>query len=610
MKQSMHQAPRRHLLFPAIVLAAVLGMEALIWNRTGGAEFATGLQLAFWGIAVALAVSLSILAGLFVRKNTEQQTSRQLMDNNLAEHESLQHRLDGMVQLNQLLINSQSENELVEKALEIITRVVGCSGGSFIPYDDWGQPLQTYVYASQSNPGLQAWLHHLAAPGIRQRCEVCNRLHSEVTSGCPLLESPFTDVARIYCLPLMRNAHPVGVVNLYLPADREIEPDLHAYLVMLLDEMALALEMTRLRNQELVTFRQLQLANSQQEDLSTIVGNLIDGLREVLDFKNSRAVFRPAEPRFAGFELSAGSDPWLESIEANGILNQMANMGCAVLGSVQMHAREDGTAMIVLPFCLPEGTVIGAVLMTGARLASLQPRQTALIETVTTQVAMLVENERRRLETEYRTVIQERVRLAREIHDSLAQTLAYLKLTSAQMQTQLAQGDLARLAQNLQHSHEALSDAYLETRQVIDNLRFAPQQDMVSWLSQISRNFEASSGLKVVTALPAMLPQVNSEIQAQLVRIIQEALSNIRKHAQATTVWINVREWNGELVFDLSDDGVGFSAEDVPELSRHGLRGMRERAELIGAEFQITSHSGNGTTIHIEVPIHIQETPA
>jgi two-component system nitrate/nitrite sensor histidine kinase NarX len=133
---------------------------------------------------------------------------------------------------------------------------------------------------------------------------------------------------------------------------------------------------------------------------------------------------------------------------------------------------------------------------------------------------------------------------------------------------------------------------------------------MVSWLSQISRSFETSSGLKVVTALPAMLPQVNSEIQAQLVRIIQEALSNIRKHARATTVWINVREWNDELVFDLSDDGVGFSAEDVPELSRHGLRGMRERAELIGAEFQITSHSGSGTTIHIEVPIHIQETPA
>ncbi len=247
--------------------------------------------------------------------------------------------------------------------------------------------------------------------------------------------------------------------------------------------------------------------------------------------------------------------------------------------------------------------------MTGGHSSDLQPRQKALIDTVTTQIALLVENERRRVETEYRTVMQERVRLAREIHDSLAQTLAYLKLTSAQMQTQLTQGDLVRLAQNLQNSHDALSEAYLETRQAIDNLRFAPQQDMVSWLGQIIHNFEQTSGLKAVTSVPAVLPQVSPEVQAQLVRIIQETLSNIRKHAQATKVWINVREWNQELLFDLGDDGVGFSAEDVPDLSRHGLRGMRERAELIGAEFQITSQPGRGTTIHIEVPINPQETP-
>jgi two-component system nitrate/nitrite sensor histidine kinase NarX len=248
--------------------------------------------------------------------------------------------------------------------------------------------------------------------------------------------------------------------------------------------------------------------------------------------------------------------------------------------------------------------------MTGGRMSVLQPRQTALVETVTTQAALLVENERRRLETEYRTVMQERVRLAREIHDSLAQTLAYLKLTSAQMQTQLAQGDLGRLAQNLQHSHDALSEAYLETRQAIDNLRFAPLQGMASWLGQIIHDFEKSSGLKVFASIPRTLPQISPEVQAQLVRIVQESLSNIRKHAQATTMWINVREWNQELLLDLTDDGIGFTADDVPDLSRHGLRGMRERAELIGADFQITSQPGAGTTIHIEVPIIIQETPA
>jgi len=116
--------------------------------------------------------------------------------------------------------------------------------------------------------------------------------------------------------------------------------------------------------------------------------------------------------------------------------------------------------------------------------------------------------------------------------------------------------------------------------------------------------------LKVNLSIPDRLPQINPEIQAQLVRILQEAFSNIRKHARASKVWVNVREWNHHLLLDLGDDGIGFSAEDVPELSRHGLRGMRERAELIGAEFQITSQVDLGTTIHIEVPVHIQETTA
>ena len=588
------------------ILLAVLGMEAFAWQMIDGEQISLAGNLIYWGLAILLAFTLAILSGDRVR-----QYLTPIVENpSDAQRESLQRRLDGMVRLNQLLIDAQDEKELVEKALEIIAGVVGSTGASFIPYDEWGQPLKTYVYGPQESSGLQLWTTQLTTPAIRERCLRCTELHSETGGNCPLLAAPFTDLVRIYCLPLTRNGNPLGVVNLYLPSNQEIEPEVHEYLVMLLTEMTLAIEMTRLRNQELVTLRQLQLANGQQEDLTTIVGNLIDGLRDVLDFRYSKAIFRAAEPRFSGFEIVSNADPWLETAEAAGLLNQTANQGCASALEIQIQPREDGSAMLVLPFCLPEGTVIGAVLMTGGRMAVLQPRQTALIDTVTTQAALLVENERRRLETEYRTVMQERARLAREIHDSLAQTLAYLKLTSAQMQTQLAQGDLVRLAQNLQHSHEALSEAYLETRQAIDNLRFAPQQDMVSWLGQIIRNFELASGLKVVASIPAALPQVSPEVQAQLVRILQESLSNIRKHAQAATVWINVREWNQELMIDLGDDGVGFSAEDVPDLSRHGLRGMRERAELIGADFQITSQPGRGTTIHIEVPIFTQETPA
>ena len=605
MKRPLLRTVGRQYIFAGGILLAVLALEGFAWWIIGGLRFTPFANLVYWALALLLATGLAFLS----EKLFQQQKTQKLATPLRAEHESLQKRLDGMVRLNQLLIDAQDEQEMVEKALEIISSVVSSTAASFIPYDEWGQPLKTYVYGPQVSSESQLWATQLTSPAVRDRCRNCNEYHSETGGNCPLLAAPFTDPVRIYCLPLSRNDHTYGIVNLYLPANTEIEPELHDFLVMLLTEMSLAVEMIRLRNQELVTLRQLQSVNGQQEDLTTIIGNLIDGLRDVLDFRNSKALFRAAEPRGTSFEISSNTDPWLDAPEAAAILTRTANQGYSTSPEIHLQPGNDGSTIIVLPFCLPEGTVIGALIMTGGHSSDLQPRQKALIDTVTTQIALLVENERRRVETEYRTVMQERVRLAREIHDSLAQTLAYLKLTSAQMQTQLTQGDLVRLAQNLQNSHDALSEAYLETRQAIDNLRFAPQQDMVSWLGQIIHNFEQTSGLKAVTSVPAVLPQVSPEVQAQLVRIIQETLSNIRKHAQATKVWINVREWNQELLFDLGDDGVGFSAEDVPDLSRHGLRGMRERAELIGAEFQITSQPGRGTTIHIEVPINPQETP-
>lgn len=595
---------------PGGIFLGAVGVAVLTWGLTGGFDTAPGLSLAFGVLTLMFGASLALLARNYQRQRNPALIAMQDQAADQLERDSLQHRLDGMIRLNGLLIDAQSEDELIENALEIIGSVVGATGASFVPYDEWGQPLRSYVYSTHPDSLLAPWKNHLISSEVRQACQNCTTLRGDAENGCPLIKGPFTDIVKITCLPLRRNNRIIGVVNLYLRKDQEISAEINDYLLVMLNEMALALEITRLRNQELTSLRQLQLANSQTEELSTTLKKLIHGLCDVLDFKHTRTFIKPAEPVFCGIDFISGDDPWLTSAEADGMINRTIGGGTASNPEAQIVKRGDGTGIMLLPIALPEGTIIGAVLMTGTLISPMKPRQAALIDTVTTQAALLVENERRRLDTEYRAVVQERIRLAREIHDSLAQTLAYLKLTSAQMQSQLAQGDLDRLAQTLQHSHAALSEAYLETRQAIDNLRLAPEPDVLSWLSQTVQNFEQTSGLKVDLSLPDRLPQINPEIQAQLVRIIQEAFSNIRKHAHAANVWLNVREWKGQLVLDLSDDGIGFAAEDVPDFSQHGLRGMRERVELIGAEFQITSHAGQGTTIHIEVPFQIQETTA
>jgi two-component system NarL family sensor kinase len=88
---------------------------------------------------------------------------------------------------------------------------------------------------------------------------------------------------------------------------------------------------------------------------------------------------------------------------------------------------------------------------------------------------------------------------------------------------------------------------------------------------------------------------------------VQEALTNVRKHSQACSVTISAIEQEGEAIFEVSDNGGGFSQDDAQPTSQYGLRSMRERAEAIDADFQIVSAPGTGTTIRLRIPINGNE---
>jgi two-component system nitrate/nitrite sensor histidine kinase NarX len=201
-------------------------------------------------------------------------------------------------------------------------------------------------------------------------------------------------------------------------------------------------------------------------------------------------------------------------------------------------------------------------------------------------------------------MILERTRLAREIHDGLAQTLGFMKLQAAQVRNALAREDYARVKELLDAYYATLSDAYQEARLAIDGLRISTSNAALSnWLPVIAGEFQEISGLCIRVNPVDLHSELPPEVHAQLIRIVQEALSNIRKHAKANQVTINCQELENELVMEIHDDGCGFSPEDVTSPSRHGLQGMRERAELIGAEFQIISQPQQGTTVRVRLPM-------
>lgn len=220
------------------------------------------------------------------------------------------------------------------------------------------------------------------------------------------------------------------------------------------------------------------------------------------------------------------------------------------------------------------------------------------------RLSLLVEKNEKLLEQlEYKAIVDERARLARELHDGLAQTLAFLKIEASRMQNYISKGDVDTAAHMLEACCQTLEGAYLDTRQAIDNLNRTPDMTLKDWLFGTANDFKEVTGIQVNVVLQGVAQSHSPQVKVQLTRIVQEALNNVRKHAEACAVTISAVQTEKNLTIKVSDTGRGFYPDDIPQLSHYGLRTMRERAELIGADFQITSEEGEGTTVSLRIPV-------
>jgi signal transduction histidine kinase len=205
-------------------------------------------------------------------------------------------------------------------------------------------------------------------------------------------------------------------------------------------------------------------------------------------------------------------------------------------------------------------------------------------------------------------ILEERYRIAREMHDGLAQVLGYLNVQMQTLEllvdtgdTQRVQAELANAKASIRAAHADVRDSILSLRTTLsDNLplSLAIQEYVLEFGVQtgLDAHFESNG-----EASPPVTPLANVEI----VRIVQEALTNVRKHAQANTVHVRLISNHGTLKITVRDDGVGF---DTAALQRghFGLITMSERAQQVGGKVMITSRLGVGTTVELTVPLTLQ----
>jgi len=201
---------------------------------------------------------------------------------------------------------------------------------------------------------------------------------------------------------------------------------------------------------------------------------------------------------------------------------------------------------------------------------------------------------------------RERLRIAHEMHDGLAQVLAYVNTKAQVVREYLRQGKTDEAQKHLDEFAEAARNLYADVRQQILELRTVRPEEsgLLASIADYVKGWGQQTGVQVELSLPPSIELV-VEAQRQLLRIVQEALANVRKHAKATSVRVVVEQGADYLLLlRVSDDGVGFDggARNASAGGRFGIKTMAERAASIGATIAVSSQPGEGTVVEVTLP--------
>ena len=222
-----------------------------------------------------------------------------------------------------------------------------------------------------------------------------------------------------------------------------------------------------------------------------------------------------------------------------------------------------------------------------------------------TSAAIAIDNAHLNQKLRSLAVAEERVRIARELHDGMAQVLAYVNTKAQAVKAYLDKGKTEQAGAQLEQLAAASRDVYTDAREGIMALRtqVGPDQPFSFALQEFLKRWEAQSGIPTKLEIEGDL-DLSPPVELQLLRIIQESLANARKHSGATLTEVKLRQDGQHIVASIRDDGSGFdpSKRSRAAFPRFGLAIMRERAESIGGTLEIDTTPGEGTRVKIRVP--------
>jgi len=282
----------------------------------------------------------------------------------------------------------------------------------------------------------------------------------------------------------------------------------------------------------------------------------------------------------------------------------MASVGHRHNPEIKQSLDNEGIRQIVSIPLMAKGSLVGALQLGTSRIRSYAPEQLALLGTIGQQIGVAVENARLYEQAERSAQAAERSRLARELHDSVTQSLYSMTLYAEATARLLTSGQTEAAAGHLRDLRDTAQEALREMRLLIFELRPpALENGLASALQTRLDSVESRGGIHAELHVDGK-ENLSFAMQSELYNIVLEALNNALKHARAQRVQVHLLFETKRVSIQVSDDGVGFEPTSALSSGGFGIPGMQERAQRIGGKLDIVSQQDNGTQVTIQVPLN------
>ncbi|MGD9100633.1 MAG: PAS domain S-box protein [Anaerolineae bacterium] len=560
-------------------------------------------------------------------------------------------RLSILHEIDQAILGAQSPEAIAQAVLQRVGRLVSFTNAAITMFDFETHEAFVLALHHKTQGGSPSGETRLSLAGLedviqwlrRGKVQVVDDVQNLVPRPLPALQTLMEAAGmRSYVsAPMIVKGELVGSLNLgsdgvaaFTPEHAEVARELAAQLAIALQQARLHEQVERHaghlerrvadRTRELQTLYNVTAVASESLNLEVVLEQSLKqslaatrcqaGVIQLLDEAGGTAegeILRliaeyglPPRVKELIAVLPSGGSAWSSWVVEHGKSLMIPDMS---VDPRTPHTARAGLSFSYLGVPMRiRGEVIGALGVLGSVGQQFSTEEVALLASIADHVAVAVDNARLRRQAEQAAVVGERARLARELHDSVTQSLYSLTLFAEAGREFAKAEEWKRVEQHLAWIGETTQQSLKEMRLLVYELR-PPALEREGLVGALHQRLEAVEGRTGVKArlVAEELVELPARVQKGLYRIAQEALNNALKHAEATSVVVRLRaEGEGatrQVSLEVVDDGIGFDPEAVSDKGGLGLISMRERAENLAGEFAVLAAPGKGTKIQVVI---------